>query len=130
MQSKLRYGTSESQRAGRHPSNAHDLRTFLKRFALRGRDPAMADENLYGYCENDRVANVDPSGLQQATTLGAPEITAPRTYTVREWGTVVVSLATAGGNLPQAYRGMRGVYLRFERARICPTTLWLDGFST
>ena len=35
---------------------------FLKRFALRGRDPAMADENLYRYCGNEPTDHTDPSG--------------------------------------------------------------------
>jgi hypothetical protein len=39
------------------------MRVFLKRFALRGRDPAVADENLYRYCENDPVNATDAAGL-------------------------------------------------------------------
>ena len=56
------YGTSESQHTG-WPSGVPDnTRAFLKRFALRGRDPAQADENLYRYCENMPTEATDPSG--------------------------------------------------------------------
>lgn len=36
---------------------------FFKRFILRGRDPAIADENLYRYCENEPLTRTDPTGL-------------------------------------------------------------------
>ncbi len=68
----MRYGTSESQRRGSRPSDPYDLRAFLKRFALRGRDPAAADENLYRYCENEPTVYVDPSGLADTSPSGMP----------------------------------------------------------
>jgi hypothetical protein len=35
----------------------------LKQFALRGRDPAVADDNLYRYCGDEPTEATDPSGL-------------------------------------------------------------------
>ena len=37
-------------------------RVFVRRFAPRGRDPAVADENLYRYCDNEPTEATDPSG--------------------------------------------------------------------
>ena len=52
-----------SQLAGSHVGGAPFMEGFLKPLALRGRDPAVADENLYRYCENGPTDGVDPSGL-------------------------------------------------------------------
>jgi hypothetical protein len=117
----MRYGTSELQRVGNHPRYPDDTATFIKRFAPRGRDPAMADENLYRYCGDEPVVYVDPSGLREVTILGAPEITGTNTYDVKNWGTVVVTLETGGGKLPERFHGMRGVYIRLDRAKNLPT---------
>ena len=55
-----------SQRAGSRAGGAPDTGGFLKQFALRGRDPAVADENLYRYCGNEPTEATDPSGLADA----------------------------------------------------------------
>jgi hypothetical protein len=39
------------------------MRGFLTRFALRGRDPAVADENLYRYCGDGPMGATDPTGM-------------------------------------------------------------------
>src|SRR5271157_6438659 len=57
------YETSGSRRVRSHFGLPDDARAFIKRFALRGRDPAVADENLYRYCENEPTDATDPSGL-------------------------------------------------------------------
>src|SRR5271166_2415089 len=56
------YETSGSRRVRSHFGLPDDARAFIKRFALRGRDPAVADENLYRYCENEPTDATDPSG--------------------------------------------------------------------
>ena len=73
-------GTSETQRGGSHPRDAHDMRVFLKRFALRGRDPAVGDENLYRYCGDDPLNATDPSGLDPTPPSDFPSSGAVRTY--------------------------------------------------
>jgi hypothetical protein len=57
-------------RRSSHPGSATNVRTlefggFFRRYALRGRDPAMADENLYRYCSNAPMNGVDPSGMRE-----------------------------------------------------------------
>ena len=68
MQTTMRYGTAESQRGDSRLGRPRDMRAFLKRFALRGRDPAVADENLYRYCADDPTDVIDPTGLDDSPT--------------------------------------------------------------
>ncbi len=58
-----RDGASKSQSARRRFAYLDDTTIFVRRFAPRGRDPAVADENLYRYCENEPTEATDPSGL-------------------------------------------------------------------
>ena len=68
-------GSRHSRQAGNRAVKPDRTRDFVRRFALRGRDPAVADENLYRYCGDDPTDGTDPSGLaelvQGAPTLGA-----------------------------------------------------------
>ena len=80
---KVRKGTSETHGDGSHPGDPHDMRAFLKRFALRGRDPAVADENLYRYCGNDPVNATDPAGL------APPSDAAPKAAPVKSFNIIV-----------------------------------------
>ena len=57
-----RYVPKSSQLGGSHTDGTPDIEGFFKRFTLRGRDPAMADENLYRYCDNSPTDATDPSG--------------------------------------------------------------------
>ena len=46
-----------------------DMRSFLRQFALRGRDPAVADENLYRYVGSNPEDYVDWSGKDKKQVL-------------------------------------------------------------
>jgi hypothetical protein len=66
MQSTMMpYGPSESQRDGNRPRYPDDTALFVRRFAPRGRDPAVADENLYRYCGNEPTDATDPTGTTE-----------------------------------------------------------------
>jgi uncharacterized protein YqgV (UPF0045/DUF77 family) len=45
----------------------------LKQFALRGRDPAVADDNLYRYCGDEPTEATDPSGMAGPTLVPKQE---------------------------------------------------------
>lgn len=55
-----------AQESAAHLRGVSQTETFVRRFALRGRDPLQTDMNLYRYCGDDPVGLVDPTG--QAAT--------------------------------------------------------------
>jgi hypothetical protein len=79
-----KHETSESRRGGNRPDDPQDMQAFLRRFALRGRDPAQGDENLYRYCSDEPIDATDPSGT--FTLLGYAETQAEALQVLR--GTV------------------------------------------
>ena len=95
QESTIRCATRQSRCAGSHFRNR--LRAFVGRYALRGRDPAVADENLYRYCEDAPTEAIDPSGLADgdASPLPQPDpewltpvpVTpvGPQAYYIPEW---------------------------------------------
>ena len=104
-------GASRSQGAGSHRVLADEAKSFVKRFAPRGRDPAVADENLYRYCGDDPIEATDPSGEAGTETAGlsvdppvykgngtadpwAATIKLPKSY---RWGMVIQKVSL---NLP------------------------------
>lgn len=58
-----RYTRKSSVSGGNPVCESPNAEGFFKRYTLRGRDPAVADENLYRYCVNDPNNATDPTGL-------------------------------------------------------------------
>ena len=75
-----RCGRRSSQLGGSYPGCTPDIEGFFKRFTLRGRDPAVADENLYRYCENDPTDATDPSGMAAQDRRDRDEVNDHLTY--------------------------------------------------
>lgn len=65
----MRHRTIESLPGGSSTNDPYDMRVMLRQFALRGRDPAVADENLYRYCVDTPTDATDPTGKMQLTDL-------------------------------------------------------------
>jgi hypothetical protein len=57
----MRDDTRRTRRGGR---DLQRRASFLDGVAFLGRDPAVADENLYRYCGNSPINATDPSGLR------------------------------------------------------------------
>ena len=111
-------GRRSSQLGGSHPYDTPDIEGFFKCFTLRGRDPAVADENLYRYCENDPIDATDPTGL--AEIPAAPELkpdqakTYPVLFNKKQVGQVKVTVTEPQGDYLKQIGAGPGIYLVYE----------------
>ena len=113
-----RCGRRSSQLGGSYPRCTPDIEGFFKRFTLRGRNPAVADENLYRYCENDPTDAIDPTGL--AEIPAAPELkpdqakTYPVLFNKKQVGHVKVTVTEPQGDYLKQIGAGPGIYLVYE----------------